>query len=725
MARDGGVDPRRRRPRARRAARASAAPASSASPRWKTPSGRAPASARSKIRYNRVFGYYIEISKSNLGNVPADYHRKQTIAGGERFITPALKDYEEKVLGAEERILEREIAIFERAARRASAAEAPRDPGHGARRWPRSTSSRRSPRRRRAQNYTKPMMHAGDELIAVDVRHPVVERHVADAFVPNDVTLDATARQLIILTGPNMGGKSTYLRQTALLCADGAGRLVRRRRAAPSCRSSTASSRASARPTTSRAASRRSWSRCRRPPTSCTAPPRAACSSSTRSAAAPRRSTASASRGRSPSTWRRTRAPRPKTIFATHYHELTDLADALPSVANFHVVVREWKDDIVFLRKVVPGRSDRSYGIQVARLAGLPPTVVARAREILNGLERDELSRGGRPSLNAAAATRARQLGLFQAPAPADDPLAMRLQGARRRQPDAAAGAVAPRRAEARGGRMMRAPAGVGCAARSLLAVLRVRSSGVLRPARPDGRRDRRRAGQLAGQPRPAGRRRRGVAEGPPAALQHARSHRRRTCRSSRSSPSRSQPDPMTYVARLRRGVLFHDGRELTAEDVVYTFASFLDPAFRGRSGAYRLLASVEALDRYTVEFTLKEPFASFPINLVMGIVQARIRRGQRAQPIGTGPYQADGVRAGRSARARAVRSDYYGGAPTQRRRRAEGRAGRHDARPRAAQGHGRSRRQRPRPRTSCGSSAPKAGSAWPTRRAATTPTSG
>jgi DNA mismatch repair protein MutS len=106
---------------------------------------------------------------------------------------------------------------------------------------------------------------------------------------------------------------------------------------------------------------------------------------------------------------------RPKTIFATHYHELTDLADALPSVANFHVIVREWKDDIVFLRKVTPGRSDRSYGIQVARLAGLPLEVVGRAREILNGLERDELSRGGRPSLSGEG-VRTRQLGLFQAP---------------------------------------------------------------------------------------------------------------------------------------------------------------------------------------------------------------------------------------------------------------------------------------------------------------------
>jgi len=119
---------------------------------------------------------------------------------------------------------------------------------------------------------------------------------------------------------------------------------------------------------------------------------------------------------------------RPKTIFATHYHELTDLADALPSVANFHVVVREWKDDLVLLRKVVPGRADRSYGIQVARLAGLPPPVVARAREILAGLERDELSRGGRPSLSGSSAAAQQQLGLFAAPAAADDPLRRRLR---------------------------------------------------------------------------------------------------------------------------------------------------------------------------------------------------------------------------------------------------------------------------------------------------------
>jgi DNA mismatch repair protein MutS len=111
---------------------------------------------------------------------------------------------------------------------------------------------------------------------------------------------------------------------------------------------------------------------------------------------------------------------RPKTLFATHYHELTDLADATPGVVNFHVAVREWKDDIVFLRKIVPGRSDRSYGIQVARLAGLPGSVIARAREILQALERDELSRGGRPSMSADSAPTG-QMGLFQVPAEVDE----------------------------------------------------------------------------------------------------------------------------------------------------------------------------------------------------------------------------------------------------------------------------------------------------------------
>jgi DNA mismatch repair protein MutS len=119
---------------------------------------------------------------------------------------------------------------------------------------------------------------------------------------------------------------------------------------------------------------------------------------------------------------------RPKTLFATHYHELTDLADALPGVVNAHVAAREWKDDIIFLHKIVPGRSDRSYGIQVARLAGLPGEVVSRAKEILSGLERDELSRGGRPTLSPGATEpKTRQLGLFAAADPRDDRLRQRV----------------------------------------------------------------------------------------------------------------------------------------------------------------------------------------------------------------------------------------------------------------------------------------------------------
>jgi DNA mismatch repair protein MutS len=371
-----------------------------------------------KIRYNRVFGYYIEVSRSNLASVPADYLRKQTIAGGERFITPALKEYEDKVLGADERIVEREIEIFE-ALRQRVAAEAPRvqETARGLASLDVLASLAESAS---LHNYTKPLVHAGDELVATDVRHPVVERLSPGAFVPNDVTLDAVAHQLVILTGPNMGGKSTYLRQTALLSLMAqAGSFV--------------AARSAKLPVVDRIFARvgASDNIARGQSTFMVEMQETA---NILHAATSRSLVILDEIGRGTATFdglslawavaehlASTSAARPKTIFATHYHELTDLADALPSVANFHVVVREWKDDIVFLRKVTPGRSDRSYGIQVARLAGLPPSVVARAREILNGLERDELSRGGRPSLSADG-VRSRQLGLFQAPEPAEHP---------------------------------------------------------------------------------------------------------------------------------------------------------------------------------------------------------------------------------------------------------------------------------------------------------------
>jgi DNA mismatch repair protein MutS len=365
-----------------------------------------------KVRYNRVFGYYIEVSKSNLANVPGDYHRKQTIAGGERFITPALKAYEEKVLGADERILEREVEIFD-ALRARVAGEAPRiqDTARALAALDVLASLAETAA---THNYTKPQMHAGDELIAADVRHPVVERHVTDAFVPNDVTLDSADHQLIVLTGPNMGGKSTYLRQTALLCV-----LAQTGSFVPA--------RSAKLPVVDRVFARvgASDNIAKGQSTFMVEMQETAnilhCATSRSLVILDEIGRGTATFDGLSLAWAvaehlasNSRA-RPKTIFATHYHELTDLADALPSVANFHVVVREWKEDIVFLRKVVPGRSDRSYGIQVARLAGLPAPVVTRAREILNGLERDELSRGGRPSLSGAPAEGRQQLGLFQA----------------------------------------------------------------------------------------------------------------------------------------------------------------------------------------------------------------------------------------------------------------------------------------------------------------------
>jgi DNA mismatch repair protein MutS len=374
-----------------------------------------------KVRYNRVFGYYIEVSKSNLHAVPADYHRKQTIAGGERFITPALKEYEEKVLGADERILERELEIFERL-RGVVAAEAPRIQAT-ARALAALDVLAAFAETAAVNNYIKPHVHDGDELAVVDARHPVVERRTAAAgepFVANDITLNGGACQLIVLTGPNMGGKSTYLRQTALLCIMAqAGSFVPARDAKIAL-VDRIFARVGASDNIARGHS--------------TFMVEMQETAHILHTATSRSVVVLDEIGRGTATFDGLSIAwavaeflatnpkiRPKTLFATHYHELTDLADATPGVVNFHVAAREWKDDIVFLRKIVPGRSDRSYGIQVARLAGLPKAVIDRAREILGALERDELTRGGRPSVSGTPGDPQRQLGLFQTIAPPDD----------------------------------------------------------------------------------------------------------------------------------------------------------------------------------------------------------------------------------------------------------------------------------------------------------------
>ena len=370
-----------------------------------------------KVRFNRVFGYYIEISKSNLHAVPADYHRKQTIAGGERFITPALKDYEEKVLGADERSLERELELFE-ALRVRIAAEASRllDSARAL-----ATLDVLAGLAETATvcNYTKPHVHDSDALVALDLRHPVVERLAAGAFVPNDVDLNSASRQLVILTGPNMGGKSTYLRQVALLCVMAqAGSFVPAREAKVAL-VDRIYARVGASDNIARGQS--------------TFMVEMQETAHILNGATSRSLVVLDEIGRGTATFdglsiawavaehlaTNPRA-RPKTLFATHYHELTDLADGLPGVVNAHVTAREWHDEIVFLHKILAGRSDRSYGIQVARLAGLPASVIARARQILISLEHDELSRGARPALSGAPPAAQAQLGLFHAAAEND-----------------------------------------------------------------------------------------------------------------------------------------------------------------------------------------------------------------------------------------------------------------------------------------------------------------
>ena len=276
-------------------------------------------------------------------------------------------------------------------------------------------------------NYTKPHVHDGDEMVAVDVRHPVVERLAAGAFVPNDITLNGTTHQLVILTGPNMGGKSTYLRQVALLCLMAQTGSFVPAREAKLALIDRLYARVGASDNIARGQS--------------TFMVEMQETSHILSGATSKSLVVLDEIGRGTATFdglsiawavaefmATNERARPKTLFATHYHELTDLAEAIPGVVNAHVTAREWNDDIIFLHKILPGRSDRSYGIQVARLAGLPASVIARARDILASLEHDELARGGKPSLSGVPVVPQQQLGLFQAASPADEKLRERIR---------------------------------------------------------------------------------------------------------------------------------------------------------------------------------------------------------------------------------------------------------------------------------------------------------
>jgi DNA mismatch repair protein MutS len=341
-----------------------------------------------KVRFNNVFGYYIEISKANLHLAPPDFERKQTLVNAERFTTPELKDLESKVLDAEDKMLTLEHEIFQEL--RLFAAE------HAAR--IRQTAAAIAEldvtcalAQVAAENrYARPSFTDSGETRIVAGRHPVIEKLTekeALRFIPNDLYFHSESQFIAVITGPNMGGKSTYLRQTAAIVilaqmgsfvpADSAMLTIVDR----------VFTRIGAADNLARGRS-----------TFMVEMTEAAVILNT---ATSRSLVVLDEIGRGTATYdglalawsvvehihQRIRA---RTLFATHYHELTELADQLPGVANLHVSVKEAGDQVIFLRKVEPGRADRSYGIEVARLAGLPMSVVERAREILSLHERSE-----------------------------------------------------------------------------------------------------------------------------------------------------------------------------------------------------------------------------------------------------------------------------------------------------------------------------------------------
>ncbi len=340
-----------------------------------------------RIKFNNVFGYFIEVSKGNTARVPAEYERRQTLTNAERFTTPELRDWEKKVLGAEERIIELENTLFADICRQV-AAETKRIQGtaRALAALDALASLGETAARRR---YVKPLIHNGDEIEIVQGRHPVIEVFNEDPFVPNSVYLNNSTDRLLIITGPNMGGKSTVLRQTAIisiLAQMGSFVPAERARLPLLDRVWT---RVGASDDLTRG---RSTFMVEMTETA------AILHSST-----PRSLVLLDEIGRGTATFdglsiawavaeylHDSPEHAAKTLFATHYHELTELAERLPGAQNYQITAAEREGEVVFLHRLERGRASKSYGIQVARLAGLPPVVLANAREVLARLERYE-----------------------------------------------------------------------------------------------------------------------------------------------------------------------------------------------------------------------------------------------------------------------------------------------------------------------------------------------
>ena len=357
-----------------------------------------------RVRFNNVFGYFIEVSKSVSARVPADYERRQTLSNAERYTTPELKEWEQKVLGAEGRILEIETRIFGEV--RAQVAQETRRLQGTARALSildvLASLAEVAARRR----YRRPVLHDGDELEIKGGRHPVIEAIGEATFVPNDLYMNGSNERLLIITGPNMGGKSTLLRQTALICLLAQmGSFV----PAESARLPVLDriwTRVGASDDLSRGRS--------------TFMVEMTETAAILHNATPRSLVLLDEIGRGTATFdglsiawavaehlHDSPGHAAKTLFATHYHELTELAERLPGAQNYRIRVAEREGEVIFLYRIERGRASKSYGIEVARLAGLPPSVLARARDVLSRLERYELdvfAEEGAPSPDAPGA---------------------------------------------------------------------------------------------------------------------------------------------------------------------------------------------------------------------------------------------------------------------------------------------------------------------------------
>jgi DNA mismatch repair protein MutS len=368
-----------------------------------------------KVGYNKIFGYYIEVTKTHLSQIPDDYVRKQTLVNGERYITPELKEHEAKILNAEERIKNLEYELFigirqdiakeTHKLQKTSSAIAQLD----------ALQSFASVARK--NHYERPMVDDGTVIQISESRHPVIERiSYSEKFIPNNALMDTDANIIQIITGPNMAGKSTYMRQVALLvllAQTGSFIPAKDARIGVVDRVFT---RIGASDAITRGQS--------------TFMVEMIETANIMNNATTRSLILLDEIGRGTSTFDGisiawavveylAKNVKARTLFATHYHELTELALCFDGIKNLNVAVKEWGDEIIFLRKIEEGPADKSYGIQVARLAGLPDDTIQRAKEVLSNLEKAELNELGAPKLayssesEPSEALRRGQLDLF------------------------------------------------------------------------------------------------------------------------------------------------------------------------------------------------------------------------------------------------------------------------------------------------------------------------